>query len=191
MSKNVEQEKKELQSALAASRVPQYVWGTSLGIEKQGALRDYIQHEKFVRRQQPKSIYNGIFVYPTRPADQIVARKAFHLAAKEMVISGVSLQCVTLSALSRHLIDREDDNLSDDADMYFVSDFYERGAALPMDGRDSGIVRSWIRRNIENGVGVSLLSDESLTGQGIASWWPQSFLGQLIDMTVSFGIAKP
>lgn len=164
--------------------VPNAAISTTLPKEGQNELREFVEK----RRYREGGTYRGVYVYNLRPAEAVKARRVFLTAAKEMLLSGAACYVLSLSRLVEAINNEEEDNdwhRINEADIVFVTDFYEHGCNSPMDSWQATRVRHWVKDKIEEGKGVSLLADVRPMG---AAWWPPSFLAFIQSHVVEFEV---
>ena len=190
MATGVDQAKSEIDQMLVSCGIPDNAIKTTLPRMGQTAIREYVAQRRF----ETEAGLQGTYLYSRRPSDAIKARLAFHVLAKEMLLSGVSCYVMSLTRLVAALSDDEDEmddrdyHRATDAKVLFVTDFYEHGAAFPVSPWQAARVRNWIKDKYETGGAVSLLGDAAL--MQASSWWPGSFLSFLQSSVREFEVAS-
>ena len=179
-------ENDDIKNSILSSGIPSLAIATTLPKEGADVLRKWVQERQF-DKAEGGSI--GAFLHPRIPSATNQTRRVFHVLAKEMVLSGVSVYSLPLERLVTGMTadyDNEDFERADVADVTFVTDFYERGASFPLQPWQAGAFRSWAKRKIENEKTVCLLS-EGIWKEAQA-WWTPSFLGFLQASMQTFAI---
>lgn len=166
---------------LKMSRIPEFVFPTTLVKEGQQPLREIVANKTYRHNGQ---LY-GFFLYANRDGSVTKARRIFYLVAKEMFLSGNTVYCLSMSDLVAALTTNDystDSAAIDNVQTVFVTDFFEDATVSPMSPQEAGIVRAWVRRKFEGGGAVSFLSDADI--MNCKSWWPESFLRFLQEHTL-------
>ncbi len=156
----------EIKKGLAAAGVPRAAMATTLPALGQAHIREDIKNKVFFA-DDPR----GAWVYGA-PETANKTRQVFQVMAKEMYLTGTTVQCISLIQFGAMLVSEE--GLSESverAKMLFLLDFYEAGCPRPLNDETFAQLRFWVRSRFEQGMAISFLSDAPLAQ---ADWWPTS-----------------
>jgi hypothetical protein len=148
-------------------------------------MREMVVQELYFDEDDPH--YLSINVHGQKGTSPKHLRMVFNLLAKEISLNRGVVRVVSFKDFSDAVCGRGERHTPDslmELDMLFVLDFYEDGAPFPLGAFDAMLVRAFVRRFMEEGLGFCTHTDIPLLKT--TKWWPQNFLSLIDEYSTQF-----